>query len=43
MTKNKISDDRFTKVIEYINTFSSYESHYTRKLNDKKYLPNNLT
>jgi len=41
--KNKISDDRLTKVIEHINSFPSYESHYTRKLNDKKYLPSNLT
>ena len=40
--KNKISDDRLAKVIEHINSFPSYESHYTRKLNDKKYLPSNL-
>jgi len=40
--KNKISDDRLTKVIEHINSFPSYESHCTRKLNDKKYLPSNL-
>jgi hypothetical protein len=40
--QNKISDDRFTKVIDHINSFPSYENHYTRKLNDKKHLPSNL-
>jgi len=39
---NKISNDKLTKVIEHINSFPSYESHYTRKSNDKKYLSTNL-
>ncbi|KAF0714630.1 Uncharacterized protein FWK35_00026668 [Aphis craccivora] len=39
---NKISEEQITKVISHIKSFSSYESHYTRKLNDKKYLPNHL-
>lgn len=38
---NKISEEQITKVISHIKSFS-YESHYTRKLNDKKYLPNHL-
>lgn len=42
ISQNKISDDRLTRVIDHINSFPSYESHYTRKLNDKKYLASNL-
>jgi hypothetical protein len=39
---NKISKEQITKVISHIKSLPSYESHYTRKLDDKKYLSNHL-
>lgn len=42
ISQNKISDDRLSKVMDHINYFPSYESHYTKKLNDKRYLLSNL-
>lgn len=36
---NKTSGLRIQAVIDHINSFPSYVSHYTRRTNDKKYLP----
>lgn len=41
--KNKISDDKRQEIKEHILSFPSYESHYTRKSTNKKYLPSHLT
>lgn len=39
---NKISEESREEVKRHINSFPSYESHYTRRNNDKKYLPCHL-
>ena len=35
--------EKLLGVKNHILSFPSYESHYTRKVNDKKYLPSHLT
>ncbi|XP_063216648.1 uncharacterized protein LOC134542596 [Bacillus rossius redtenbacheri] len=39
---NAISDERLDEVRRHIQSFPSYESHYTRRTNNKKYLPSFL-
>lgn len=39
---NKTTDESILKVQKHILSFPSYESHYTRRTNDKKYLPAHL-
>lgn len=39
---NVTSEDRLKKVVEHINSFPKYESHYTRRVNDKQYLNTDL-
>lgn len=40
---NKHSSKAIEEVIAHIKSFPSYKSHYTRRENDKKYLPSHLT
>lgn len=39
---NKISESVIMDVHRHINSFPAYESHYTRRTNQKKYLPAHL-
>lgn len=39
---HKHCDEELENVRKHINSFPSYESHYTRRTNDKKYLPAHL-
>lgn len=39
---NKYPQEKVDEVIAHIKTFPTYESHYTRKTNDKLYLPSHL-
>lgn len=39
---NKHSDETIASVVQHILSFPSYESHYTRRTNKKKYLPCHL-
>lgn len=42
-TSNKHSEETIFTVIQHILAFPSYESHYTRRTCNKKYLPSHLT
>lgn len=41
-TSNKRSEEDINEVRAHIKSFPSYESHYTRRTNDKRYLPSHL-
>lgn len=39
----KLSPEKEKEIIEFINSFPSYESHYTRRDTSKRYLPSDLS
>lgn len=41
-TANKKTEEELNKVRAHIKSFPSHESHYTRRTNDKRYLPSHL-
>lgn len=40
--KNKTTTDRIQNVVAHIQSFPKYESHYTRRVNNRNYLPSEL-